>query len=81
LTQIRVEPDLWATSILPEGILEKWLTADGAYVEKGQPLAAVRIESALHELLSPGDGWLTIDRRVNSVIEPGAIIGHIGGEQ
>ncbi|HWC64078.1 MAG TPA: hypothetical protein VG501_10685 [Rhizomicrobium sp.] len=81
MTQIRVDPELWATSILPEGILEKWLISDGAFVERGEPLAAVRIESALHELCSPGEGWITIDRKANSVVEPGAVIGHIGRDQ
>jgi len=81
MTQICVDPELWATNILPEGILEKWLISDGAFVEAGEPLATVRIESALHDVVSPGEGWLTIDREANSVIEPGAIIGHIGREE
>lgn len=81
MTQISVDPDLWAASVLPEGALEKWLRPDGAFVELGEPLAAVRIEGALHELMAPANGWLTIDRKVNSVIEPGAVIGHIGREK
>jgi hypothetical protein len=81
MTQIRVEPQLWATGLLPEGILEKWLMPDGAFIEEGQPIAVVRIEDALHDLCSPGEGWLTIDRKTNSVIEPGAVIGHLGREQ
>ena len=79
MTSIRVEAELWATSLLPEGMIEKWLVPDGAFVEAGDPLAALRIEGALHELIAPADGWLTIDRKTNDVVEPGAVIGHIGG--
>jgi pyruvate/2-oxoglutarate dehydrogenase complex dihydrolipoamide acyltransferase (E2) component len=81
MTYICAEPDLWATSLLPEGILDKWLKPDGAYVETGEAVAALRIEGALHELLSPADGWLSIDRKANSVIEPGAVLGHIGRDR
>jgi pyruvate/2-oxoglutarate dehydrogenase complex dihydrolipoamide acyltransferase (E2) component len=78
MTPIRVETELWATSLLPEGMIEKWLVPDGAFVEAGDPLAALRIEGALHELIAPAEGWLTIDRKANDVVEPGAVIGHIG---
>lgn len=81
MTQVCVDPDLWGTSLLPEGMLEKWLRADDAFVELGEPLAAVRIEGALHELMAPANGWLTIDRKINSVIEPGAVIGHISRDR
>jgi pyruvate/2-oxoglutarate dehydrogenase complex dihydrolipoamide acyltransferase (E2) component len=78
MTPIKVEAELWATSLLPEGMIEKWLVPDGAFVEAGDPLAALRIEDALHELIAPAEGWLTIDRKANDVVEPGAVIGHIG---
>lgn len=78
MTPIRVETELWATSLLPEGMIEKWLVPDAAFVEAGDPLAALRIEGALHELIAPADGWLTIDRKTNDVVEPGAVGGHIG---
>ena len=80
MTQIRVDSGLWTTSLLPEGIVEKWLMPDGAFVEAGEPLAAIRIEDSLHELCAPAEGWLSIDRKINSVVEPGAVIGHIGRE-
>lgn len=81
MTQISVDPNLWATSLLPEGMVEMWLQPNGAFVEQGEPVAAVRIEGALHELMAPANGWLTINSKNNSVIEPGAIIGHIGREE
>jgi len=80
MTPIRIETELWATSLLPEGMIEKWLKPDGAFVERGDPLAMLRVEGALHELLAPAEGWLTIDKKTNDVVEPGAVIGHIGAQ-
>jgi pyruvate/2-oxoglutarate dehydrogenase complex dihydrolipoamide acyltransferase (E2) component len=62
---------------MPEGVVERWLQCDRAFVKAGEPLAAIRIEGALHELPAPASGWLTIERRVNSMIEPGTVIGRI----
>jgi pyruvate/2-oxoglutarate dehydrogenase complex dihydrolipoamide acyltransferase (E2) component len=78
MTPIRVVQELWANSLLPEGMIEKWLLPDGAFVEAGEPVAALRIEGALHELQAPAEGWLSIDLKINAVVEPGAVIGHIG---
>jgi len=75
---IAVPADFWSSSMLPQGILEKWLMADGTFVEAGEAVACVRVEDALHELMAPSEGWLTVDRPVNAVVEPGAIVGHIG---
>lgn len=78
MTPIRVETGLWSTSILPEGLIEKWLVPDGCFVKAGDALASVRIEGAVHQLLAPSEGRLTIVRGANSVVDPGAVIGHIG---
>lgn len=78
MIRITVSPELWSSTMLPEGILEKWLKPDGCFVEAGDCVATVRIEDALHELMAPAEGRLTIDRPVNAVVEPGAAIGHIG---
>jgi pyruvate/2-oxoglutarate dehydrogenase complex dihydrolipoamide acyltransferase (E2) component len=75
--EISVTPDLWATSILPEGILERWIFADGSPIEAGDPIAMVRVESALHEILAPAKGRLHIRCKANSLVEPGSVIGHI----
>jgi acetyl/propionyl-CoA carboxylase alpha subunit len=77
MTEIIVDPGLWATSMLPEGCIEKWLVADGSSVEAGDPVASVRIESMLHDLMAPSRGRLQIDCKENSVIEPGTIVGHV----
>ena len=77
ITKIAVTPELWATSVLPEGLIEQWLFADGSMVEAGDPVAIVRIEDALHQLVAPARGRLNIDLRANSVVEPGAEIGTV----
>ncbi len=77
ITKIAVTPDLWATSVLPEGFIEQWLLADGSLVETGDPVATVRIEDALHRLVAPARGRLSIGLSANSVVEPGTGIGSI----
>jgi pyruvate/2-oxoglutarate dehydrogenase complex dihydrolipoamide acyltransferase (E2) component len=77
ITPVQVDSSLWATSLLPEGMVERWLRPDYDYVLKGQALAVVRLEDALHEIIAPAEGWLSIDRKTNSVIEPGMVIGRI----
>lgn len=77
VTAIEVKPDLWACNTLPGGILENWLRSDGCQVEAGDPIAAVRIEDALHELLAPSRGRLHTELRANSMVLPGTVIGSV----
>ena len=74
---ISVAPELWSNSILPEDILERWIFADRRPVEAGDPVAVVRIESALHDILAPAKGELRISYQPNAVVEPGSVIGHV----
>jgi hypothetical protein len=76
-TDITIPEDLWSTSILPEGLLERWVFAENALVEAGDPVADVRIEGALHTILAPAKGRLHIRSMTNSVVEPGSMIGAI----
>ena len=76
-TDITVPAELWATNILPEGLLERWIFADAALVEAGDPVASVRIEGALHNIIAPSRGRLHISSWPNAVIEPGSAIGTI----
>lgn len=76
-TNITVPAELWGTNILPEGLLERWVFADEALVEAGDPVAAVRIEGALHNIIAPSRGRLHISSWPTSVIEPGSAIGTI----
>jgi len=76
-TDITVPAELWSTNILPEGLLERWVFANNALVEAGDPVAAVRIEGALHNIMAPSRGRLHISSWPNSVIEPGSAIGTV----
>lgn len=77
ITKITVPQELWATSLLPEGILEAWLAPDGSMVEAGDPIAAVRLEDSLHQLSAPARGRLHARLHMNAVVEPGMQIGDV----
>ena len=76
---IRINADeaLWRNSMLPEGIIERWLVADGETTRKGRAVAQVRIEGALHDILAPAAGRLIIAAHTLSVIEPGLLLATI----
>jgi pyruvate/2-oxoglutarate dehydrogenase complex dihydrolipoamide acyltransferase (E2) component len=77
MIDIRVAESLWSTAMMPEGVVEKWLKADGAHVSAGLAICVVRIEDALHDIVAPASGRLEIDAQANDVIEPGALLGRI----
>ena len=72
--EIRVDEVLWASSMLPEGTIVRWLVADGAMVTAGKPIVEVRVEDALHEITAPASGRLTIAAAANNVVEPGSLL-------
>ena len=74
---IKVPPEFWASSIMPEGVMEKWLLVSGSKVRAGQAVAAIRVENMLHDLLAPCAGVLKTSAKVNSVVDPGFVIGQI----
>lgn len=74
---IRIDADLWASAMLPTGVLDRWLAADGAVVRNGQAIAQLRIEDARHDLLAAGGGRLRQAAAVNDVIEPGSLVAYI----
>lgn len=74
---VRVSENLWATSLLPEGQLERWRALDGQTVETGQAVAEVRIEGALHEIPAPGRGILVVSAHSGDVIQPGDRLGWV----
>jgi biotin carboxyl carrier protein len=77
MSDVKVTENLWATSMLPEGLLERWLVSEGAMVSAGEPIAQVRIEDALHDILAPSAGRLRIAASANDVLEPGATLGQV----
>ena len=74
---IRLDEDLWATRMLPEGLLERWRVADGALVEAGVTVAELLIEGAAVGVAAPVSGRLDVVAGVNTVVEPGSIIGRL----
>lgn len=77
MSRLQAPDDIWANSMLPEGILERWCVADGAVVAAGQAVAAVRVEDMLHDLLAPCAGRLRQTTAAGSVIDPGMQIGDV----
>lgn len=75
--EIQVPEALWRLNMLPVGTLESWSVDDGSIVASGQAVAEVRIEDALHEILAPSAGRLSIALSANSIIEPGAVLGTV----
>jgi pyruvate/2-oxoglutarate dehydrogenase complex dihydrolipoamide acyltransferase (E2) component len=74
MQDIKVDDRLWASGMLPEGIVERWFIASGATIRVGERIAELRIEDALHEIVAPASGCATIVAALNSVIEPGSVL-------
>ena len=77
MSDVRVDEALWASNILPEGIVDRWFFADGAIVTLGDRIAEVRIEDARHEITAPVSGRLTIVAAANAVVEPGTLLARL----
>jgi pyruvate/2-oxoglutarate dehydrogenase complex dihydrolipoamide acyltransferase (E2) component len=77
MAEIRVSEDLWATSMLPEGTVERWIVPSGARVERNQAVVQVRVEDALHDIAAPTSGRLTVLMEANAMIEPGSLLGTV----
>ncbi len=77
MLDVRIADDLWATSLLPEGRLERWRVEDGQLVRLGEVLAEVRLEDALHDILSPAAGRARRVARAGDVVEPGALLARL----
>jgi pyruvate/2-oxoglutarate dehydrogenase complex dihydrolipoamide acyltransferase (E2) component len=77
MVDISVDEALWASSMLPEGIVERWFVADGTSVAAGDRIAEIRIEGALHEIIAPANGRLVILVDANAVVEPGSLLARL----
>jgi len=77
MSDVRVDEALWASNILPEGIVDRWFFADGAIVTLGDRIAEVRIEDARHENTAPVSGRLTIVAATNALVEPGSLLARL----
>lgn len=74
MRDIKADEALWGSSMLPEGIVERWFIANGATIKTGERIAEIRIEEALHEIIAPADGRATIVAAANTIIEPGSTL-------
>ena len=74
---VKVGEELWASSMLPQGVFERWRAGEHESVRKGQALAEVRIEDALHEILSPADGLCVHSAQAGDVVQPGELLGWV----
>jgi hypothetical protein len=45
IIRINADEALWRNNMLPEGILERWLVADGDTAREGHAVAQIRIEA------------------------------------
>ena|ERR1700722_2794030 len=72
--QITVDAALWASNALPEGVVERWFVTENAVVAAGQAIAELRIEDALHVIVTPASGRLSIVAPVNTLVEPGSLL-------
>lgn len=60
-----------------EGTLTEWMAADGATVEKGQPLYSLESEKSVNEIEAPASGTLKIIAEAGEVYEVGTVLGEI----
>jgi hypothetical protein len=72
--RITTDEALWRNSMLPEGILERWLVVDGNTSHEGRAIAQVRIEGALHDIVAPATGRLAISAPRLAVVDPGFLL-------
>jgi biotin carboxyl carrier protein len=77
MADVKIDEGLWRSGMLPEGIVEKWFVADGAVVSAGDAMAQVRIEGALHDIIAPAGGRVTIVAASRSLIEPGGLLAQL----
>jgi pyruvate/2-oxoglutarate dehydrogenase complex dihydrolipoamide acyltransferase (E2) component len=74
---VRVDENLWASAVAPEGVLEWWFVPDGAQVAAGQRVAEVQIEGVRHEVVAPAAGELSVVVLAGAVLDPGSVIGQV----
>lgn len=61
-----------------EGVLARWLVADGAVVRSGQPLYELESEKSVQEVEAPASGTLRIIVRATGETYPvGTVLGQI----
>src|ERR1700719_3232166 len=77
MQDIKFDEALWASNMLYEVIVQRWFLADVSIVAAGDPMAEIRIEDSLHEIMAPSSGRLTIVAAANTVVEPGSLLARL----
>ena len=62
---------------ISEGILARWLKADGAAVKAGEPLFELETDKASNVVPAPADGVLRISVAEGATVEIGATVGEV----
>jgi 2-oxoglutarate dehydrogenase E2 component (dihydrolipoamide succinyltransferase) len=62
---------------ITEGILSRWLKADGAFVTSGEPLFELETDKASTQVPAPADGVLKIQVAEGSTVSIGTAVGDI----
>jgi len=60
-----------------EGVLARWLVADGALVTAGQPLYELESDKSVQEVEAPASGRLRIIAAIGETYLVGAVLGEI----
>ena len=60
-----------------EGLLRRWLVADGATVTKGEPIYEIETDKVESEIGAPEDGVLRWAATEGEVYGVGALLGHL----
>ncbi|WP_428312955.1 biotin/lipoyl-containing protein [Hydrocarboniphaga sp.] len=60
-----------------EGTIAEWMVADGARIDKGQPLYSLESEKSVQEIEAPVSGTLKIFKQPGESFPVGTVIGEI----
>ena len=75
MAMVCVPDDLWVNAAVPQGSLKRWVALDGALVTAGQPLAEIRIEDRVHDIVAPAAGQLFRSAQTHDPLEPCLLLG------
>lgn len=77
VNEASVPASYWGRNLMPQDVVEQWLFPDGYMVKEGNPLATIRIKDALHEVMAPCSGRLSILVKLYGVFTPDTVIATI----
>ena len=72
MRNINVDEALWRPVCCPRVSVERWFIATNDR-RRRRSYGEIRIEDALHEIMAPARGRLTIVAAANTVVEPGSL--------